>query len=110
MDSLFVGVCHVHVFVRHAGGLKDKRRIFKSIKQRLRNRGFSVTELPSENPKHGSIGFSFAGADHGAVQKMIEEGLQLFMGLEIISDQDVFDYSYEQKEQPFESERFPEGE
>lgn len=110
MDSLIVGVCHVHVFLRHSGGPRDKRRIFKSIKQRLRNQGCSVTEPPSENPKHGSIGFAFAGSDHGTVQKVIDDGLQFFLGFEITSDQEVFDYSYERKEQPFENERFSEGE
>ena len=110
MDSLNVGVCQVHVFLRHARSFKDKQQIFRSLKQKLRNQGFSVTELACENKKFGTLGFVYAGKDYATVENTLKEGLKLFLGLEVTSDQEVFDYAYERNEEPVESERFPDGE
>ncbi len=109
MDALKVGVCQVHLFLRHAQNLKDRRQILNGLKQKLKNQGFTVSEHPSDNPKHANIGFAFAGYDTGTVEHAIEEGLRLFWGLENTVTREIFDFPFEQSTEIPVSERFPDG-
>ena len=94
--KLFVGVCQITLLFRHARSLKDKRNTMKSLTQKLKNRGFSVTQCAfAELPKQGALGFTFAGNSKGMVDQALDDGLRLFVGdFEISSKRkDVFDYS-----------------
>lgn len=98
---LIIGVAHVTLYFRYAKSLKDKRRILSSLVERLRKQGFSVTECAyQDNPKRGSIGFSFVGRDQGFVDRALDEAMQLFHGDLSVSatDRDVFDYSFLREE------------
>lgn len=104
MNHLFVGVGQVSVNLRQSQSLKDKRRYLSSVEQRLKNLGFSVTQCGnSDNPKRGTVGFVMAGAQHGAVERLLEEGVRLFYGeAEVMDSQtDVFDYSENSEERLF---------
>jgi uncharacterized protein YlxP (DUF503 family) len=83
--------------MRHARTLKDKRNILKSLEQRLKNLGFSVTELAHlDTPKQASLGFVYVGRQQGHVERVLDDGLQLFVGdFEVADvDRDVFDYTH----------------
>jgi uncharacterized protein YlxP (DUF503 family) len=104
MSHLFVGVGQVSVNLRQSQTLKDKRRYLNSVEQRLKNLGFSVTQCGfSDSPKRGMVGFVLAGAQHGAVERMLAEGIRLFGAEAEITDSqtDVFDYSENVEEKLF---------
>ena len=101
-NPLIVGVAHVELYFRHARSLKDKRQVLKSIKQKLKNQGFSVSECGHvDNHKQGNLGFAFAGHQHTQVKKAILDAMELFIGeMEVLRvEKDIFDYSYEKEEQ-----------
>ena len=78
---MFVGMGRVTVFIRNARSLKDKRQVFKSIRQKLVNRGFSVVECGTvDNPKAGTLGFSYAGKKESEVSNHFQEAKTLFFG------------------------------
>lgn len=94
--SLIIGVGQVSLYLRHARTLKDKRNVLKSIIERLRNMGFTVTECAyQEEARQGSLGFAYVGATTDAVQQALEKGMRFFIGdFEIVSTHtDIFDYS-----------------
>lgn len=96
MPSLVVGICHVTMFLRFSRSLKDKRQILLSLKQKLRNEGFSVAELGyTDSPKSGSLGFTYVGSDAAYVDRVLDEALRLFVGnCEVVNvERDVFDYA-----------------
>jgi uncharacterized protein len=110
MIQLLVGVGNVDVHFRHARSLKDKRQSLKSIEQRLRNLGFSVVESgPPDNPKRGSVGFSYVGRTHAHVDQKLEEAFRLFIGDgEVLrTERDIFDYSELESEPLLENELVP---
>lgn len=101
MEQLFVGVGQVSLFMRQSRSLKDKRSVVKSIIQKLRNEGFSVTECAhSEETKRASLGFTFAGSSHDFVKTKMDETARIFIGdFEILRNQhDIFDYGGEEFE------------
>ena len=101
MFRLMVGVGHVSLLFRHARSLKDKRQILKSITQKLRNQGFSVTESGfSDEPKRGSLGFSYVANNPTSTGKAMDDAMKLFVGdFEVLeTKRDVFDYSGEGEE------------
>jgi uncharacterized protein YlxP (DUF503 family) len=96
MLNLFVGVAHISLNLRHSRSLKDKRQVFKSLTQKLRNQGFSVTEAPQgDNIKQGSLGLAYVGTKASVVETALREGLRMFIGdFEVIdSRSEIFDYS-----------------
>lgn len=96
MNHLIVGVCQVTLLLRHARTLKDKRHVMKSLSERLRNRGFSVSEYANADvPRHGNLGFAYVGGSQTAVLQAIDEGMRLFVGdFEVLdANRDVFDYT-----------------
>ena len=97
MFQLIVGVGRVSLRFRHARSLKEKRNATKSLVQRLRNQGFSVTEAgDADEVKQGTIGFAFAGSSQAMVVKALDEALRPFLegNFEIMGkNRDIFDYS-----------------
>ncbi len=96
MSTLIVGVGQVTLLFRHARSLKDKRHVMRSLMQKLRNHGFSVTECSEHDEvRQGILGFSYVGAHGGAVQQALDEAMRLFIGdFEVLgTNQDLFDYS-----------------
>ncbi len=71
--------------------MKDKRKVVQSLVQKLRNRGFSVTDLsPSGSPKFAGIGFCYAGASASDVEAALRDAERLFWG-----DFEILDFSKE---------------
>lgn len=109
-ESLFsfkVGVAHVSLLFRHARSLKDKRQVIKSLTQRLKNLGFSVSETAfADEPKRGSLGFSFVSSEASTVTRALDEAFRLFVGdFEVLDTQrSVFDYSGEDESSLTEEE------
>lgn len=100
-DSLFVGIGRVSARFRHAQSLKDKRQILKSVKQKLKNIGFSVSECGHrESPKLGMVGYAITGHESGEVNKFLDSADELlFAELEVLQkDRDVMDYGFEKEE------------
>lgn len=109
MSHLWIGVGKVSLHFRHARSLKDKRNWLKSIEQKLRNAGFSVTECGfQDNEKRGIVGFSYASDEAPNVDQAMDKAIRFFEGdFEIIqADRDVFDYSEMKDEEEFQP-RYP---
>lgn len=87
MLELHVGVGRIHLRLRHARSLKDKRKVMQGLIQRMRNLGCSVTEAASQDsPKVGSIGFAFAGSSVSQVEDRFSEVGRLLLGdFEVLS-------------------------
>jgi uncharacterized protein YlxP (DUF503 family) len=98
MTEFVVGVGRVTLHLRHAQSLKDKRRAVQSLIQKLRNEGFSVTESAyADDPKRGSVGYSFAGSSPSFVRRKLEEVDRLLIGEYTVVEhqRDVLDYGSE---------------
>lgn len=81
MLDLHVGVGRIHLRLRHAQSLKDKRKVMQGLIQRMRNLGCSVTEADyQDTPKMGSIGFAFAGSSVGQVEDRFDAVGKLLLG------------------------------
>lgn len=64
----------VQLRMRHARSLKDKRHIVQALMQKLRNSGFSVTEVAhQDDPKRAHLGVAFAARDGQAVEHAMKE-------------------------------------
>lgn len=74
---MVVGVLSIKVVMRQSRSLKDKRRIIKSLKDRIRNKfNASVAEIGMQNNRQSSvIGVSIIGSDrryiNGALSNII---------------------------------------
>lgn len=96
MGNLLIGVGYASLRFRQSRSLKDKRHIMRSITQKLRNLGFSAAECDyADNPKQGSIGFSFVGTRSSGVKKALDEASRLFVGdFEVLRTcSDIVDFS-----------------
>ncbi|NBT60055.1 DUF503 family protein, partial [bacterium] len=62
-EKLFVGVGRISLFFRQARNLKDKRSVVQSLKQKLRNDGWSVVEVGHQNDfKKAFLGFTYTAS------------------------------------------------
>lgn len=107
MFKIFVAVGHLSFLTRHARSLKDKRHITQSLTQKLRNRGFSVTESGfQEEPKRGGLGYVTVGSSMAQVTKALDDAERLFVGdFEVLEmKREIFDYSGESVGTPTEDE------
>lgn len=94
--------------MRHARSLKDRRSELTGIRQKLTNRGFSVTEIPGENPKEGALAFCVVGHAHGLLKDHLYEAKKLFVGNFEVADikLDIMDYSFEAENPDYFDEKF----
>ncbi len=72
---MVIGVLTLDLYVRHSQSLKQKRRVVKSLKDRLRARyNVSVSEVDfHDDKKRARIGVAAIGVDAGYVQGALEE-------------------------------------
>ncbi len=81
MEKVIIGVGSVALWIRHARSLKDRRQITQSLIQKLKNEGFSATEVDvGENFKRALIGFAFCSAEAALVENQIERAKRIFVG------------------------------
>ena len=73
-----VGTVEVELVLREARSLKDKRRVIKSLKDRIRNRfNMSIAEVDRQNSiQRATLGLAMVGTDpqyvNGALSQAIE--------------------------------------
>ena len=75
---MHVGAVTCHLQVHHAGSIKDKRRVVKSIIARLRQRfGASAAEV-GDNARlgHAQVGFSFVSSDLKTLRSAIDRAIE----------------------------------
>ena len=75
---MHVGAVICHLQIHHAGSIKDKRRVVKSIVARLRQRfGASAAEVGS-NGRLGQaqVGFSFVSSDLKTLRSAIDRATE----------------------------------
>ena len=97
--SLFVAVGQVTLLMRYARTLKEKNKVMQSLKQKLRNQGFSVTESAYvEIPQRGSLGFTYSASTMADANAALDNAEKLFEGdFEVLAmNRDVFDYCGEE--------------
>ncbi len=81
MENVFVGTGYVALFIRGARTLKDRRSITQGIMQKLKNEGFSVTEMSfGENVQRTAVAFSFIGNSYSFVEEKFDKAIRLFEG------------------------------
>lgn len=80
-DKLFVGIGRVSLFFRQARNLKDKRAVLQSLKQRLRNKGWSVVEVGHQDDfKRAFLGFSYASSSAAGLDQAFNEAAEFLIG------------------------------
>ena len=69
-----IGVLTMELRIEHARSLKDKRQVLQSAVSRLKNMGFSVSQLDYDDiPKQASVGFAYVSSSAEAVQQKMRE-------------------------------------
>jgi len=86
-DKLFVGIARVSLFFRQARSLKDKRGVLQSLKQKLRNEGWSVVEVGHQNDfKRAFIGFSYVASSSHSLDLAFDKASSFLLGnFEVVS-------------------------
>ncbi len=81
--KLVVGTLYLRLVIRGSQSLKDKRRVVKSFKDRIRSRfNASVAEVGSlESCQSAVLGVAVVANEHGHVQSVLASIAQLAGGL-----------------------------
>jgi uncharacterized protein YlxP (DUF503 family) len=71
--NMIVGVLTIDLFLGDSGSLKDKRRILKSVIERIRNRfNVSVAEVDEQELwQRSTVGVSFVSCEQAHVHKVL---------------------------------------
>ena len=77
---MVVGILSIKVVMRSSRSLKDKRRIIKSLKDRIRNKfNVSVSEIEDQdNHKCSKIGVAMVGTDRQYVNSALSSLINFF--------------------------------
>ncbi len=79
MVRLLVGVGQVTLLLRHAQSLKEKRNVVHGLKEKLKNRGFSVTECGyRDDARTVVLGFAYVSDEQGEIDVAFDKVLPLF--------------------------------
>ena len=91
---MIVGVLSTRVFIGQSQSLKDKRRVIKSLKDRVRNKfNVSVAETGmQDNRQNAVIGIAMVGSDRRYVNSNLS-AIVNFFGL--FPQMDLVDYKIE---------------
>jgi uncharacterized protein YlxP (DUF503 family) len=78
-----VGVCTIELRLHGCGSLKEKRRVLRSIKDRIRNRfNVSIAEVDCQDKWQVAVlGFSAVSNDQGHVSRTIERLISAVEGM-----------------------------
>ena len=79
---MVIGICTIELFLPGTASLKDKRRILKSIKDRLRQRfNVSVAEIDEQDLWQKSIlGMACVGNEQQFVNQVLDHVIGLIRG------------------------------
>ncbi len=79
MVRLLVGVGQVTLLLRQAKTLKEKRNVTHGLTQKLKNRGFTVTECGfRDDARTVVLGFAYVGDEVGEIEVAFDKILPLF--------------------------------
>ncbi len=89
-----VGFYFLEIMLFDAESLKDKRRVMKSITERVRRRyNVSISEVgEQDNKKKAEIGIAAVSGDHLSVDRLLQK---VFNFIEEDGRVEVVDYSYQ---------------
>ena len=75
--GLFIGVCRVDFRIPGSSSLKDKRRVVKSIKERLKTRyNISIAEVGAlEKRQRAELGIACIGSDQPRINSILTKVL-----------------------------------
>jgi uncharacterized protein YlxP (DUF503 family) len=79
---MFVGVLQASFLIRGSRSLKDRRRVVRSIKDRVRHRfNASIAEVGELDLRQRvTLGVAIVGNEHHFVEQSLDEVLRLFRG------------------------------
>ncbi len=87
---MHVGVCQVQLFLPENHSLKGKRRVLKSLIQRLKNKfNLSVAETGfQDNWQQAVLGFAVLSSDHALVNRALDKILDFIesTGMMVVGD------------------------
>lgn len=74
---MIVGTCEIELLIPESSSLKDKRRVFNSLKARLRERfNISVSEVDSQNSwRRGTLGVATIGSSKRFTNQVLSKVL-----------------------------------
>ena len=76
--SGFAGLMVLDMHLPQAQSLKDKRQPLRSVKQRLRSAGFSVSEVDHHDKwQRAQVAVSIVGRGSGDVERLLDEALRV---------------------------------
>ena len=75
----FAGLMVLDIHLPGARSLKDKRQPLRSIRQRLRDAGFSMSEVDHHDKwQRAQVAVSIVGRGSGDVERLLDDALRLF--------------------------------
>ena len=81
VEKVILGSGVVSLWMRHARSLKDRRQVTQGLIQRLKNEGFSATELDmGDNFKRAMIAFCICSGKSEVVTDHLERAKRIFIG------------------------------
>jgi len=75
----FAGLMVLDLHLPQSQSLKDKRQPLRSCKQRLRDAGFSVSEVDHHDKwQRAQVAISIVGRGSGDVERLLDDALRLY--------------------------------
>ncbi len=91
---MIVGLLSVELFIYNTQSLKAKRRVLKSIKERLRKQfNISIAEIEYQDKwQKAALGIAYLGNDKGSVNSALDKVLNF---IETVHDVNLTDHNME---------------
>lgn len=75
----FAGLMVLDIHLPQSRSLKDKRQPLRSVRQRLRDAGFSVSEVDHHDKwQRAQVAVSIVGRGSGDVERLLDDALRVF--------------------------------
>ncbi|HHT9129576.1 MAG TPA: DUF503 domain-containing protein [Candidatus Brocadiaceae bacterium] len=93
-DNAVVGILNIRLVIRSANTLKDKRRIIKSLKDRVKNNfNVSISETGTlDHCQYSSLGIAMVGNDKRYINGALSNLINVFR---TVTSVELVDYSLE---------------
>lgn len=93
-DDAVVGVLNIRLVIRGANTLKDKRRVIKSLKDRVKNSfNVSISEIGTlDHCQYSRLGIAMVGNDKRYVNGALSNLLNMFR---VVTSVELVDYHLE---------------
>lgn len=75
---MVIGICQIDMEITNGSSLKSKRRVLKSIKDRIRRFNISIAEIGDHDLwKRAKIGMACIGNEEGYVNGVLSQAVEL---------------------------------